>query len=217
MPFILLLLISLYSSTAPAGDESGELDDDFWEADTESVNEGDLEFLDTSPAKPVHHHINRIQINVDSLRNGWVGLNQCHHHLDPVPHLEIVYHPQRIRQIRLLMMENIGTGRVDDSTIVLRDVRKGASICLQAESQSLHPLGEDRYQLRNGPYMRKFLDGYYPMRLTLEVEYPAKLMELTALRPLPLANESIPKSGGKFYWDGWFQGKLFTEIDFNRL
>ncbi|MGD8911541.1 MAG: hypothetical protein PVJ68_02195 [Candidatus Thiodiazotropha sp.] len=54
-----------------------------------------------------------------------------------------------------------------------------AAICLQAETQSLHPTGQGGYQLRNGPYMRRFLDGYYPMLLTLQVDYPAELIRFT--------------------------------------
>ncbi|MES9836376.1 MAG: alpha/beta hydrolase [Candidatus Thiodiazotropha sp.] len=214
MRFVLSLLLSLLPCAASAEETSMAFDDDSWASDTEAVNEGELEFLDTPPAEPVHHHINRIQIGVDSLRDGWVDLHQCHRHLDPVPLLEIVYHPRRIRRIELLSMENIGSGQVEGSSIVLRDIQRHASICLQAESRSLHILGGDRYQLRNGPYMRKFLDGYYPMRLTLEVDYPADLLDYTALRPLPLDAGRPPPKQGNLYWDGWFQGRLYTEIEF---
>ncbi|MCU0934191.1 MAG: hypothetical protein MUE86_07100, partial [Thiobacillaceae bacterium] len=48
------------------------------------VNEGALRFLATPPARPVHHHQNKIVITRDSLSSGWVGLEQCHHHLDAV-------------------------------------------------------------------------------------------------------------------------------------
>ncbi|MES9993270.1 MAG: hypothetical protein ABW098_15070 [Candidatus Thiodiazotropha sp.] len=217
MHFALLLLLCLLLPAAPAEEESPEFDDDFWASDTASVNEGELEFLDPPPTEPVHHHINRIQIRMDSLRDGWVDLHQCHLDLDPVPHLEIVYHPQRIRQVKLLSMRNIGSAQVQGPTIVLKDIQQSASICLQAKSRSLHPMGEGLYQLRNGPYMRKFLDGYYPMRLTLEVDYPANLIEFTALRPLPLNRQPTPVNMGNLYWDGWFQGRLFTEIDFHTL
>ncbi|MEW8584875.1 MAG: alpha/beta hydrolase, partial [Candidatus Thiodiazotropha sp.] len=99
MHFTLLLLLTLLPCAASAEEESMAFDDDAFESDTEGVNEGELEILDSPPEEPVHHHINRIQIGEDSLRDGWVDLHQCHRHIDPVPLLEIVYHPQRIRHI----------------------------------------------------------------------------------------------------------------------
>jgi hypothetical protein len=71
-----------------------------------------------------------------------------------VPHLEIIYHPQRIRFIELLSTENIASNPIIGSKVELKDVRHGASICLSAETRSLHPMGKGGYQLRNGPYMR---------------------------------------------------------------
>jgi hypothetical protein len=37
-----------------------------------AVNEGPLHFLETPPAKAVHHHQNHIRIKPDSLASGWV-------------------------------------------------------------------------------------------------------------------------------------------------
>ncbi|MEW8027320.1 MAG: hypothetical protein AB2792_13645 [Candidatus Thiodiazotropha sp.] len=217
MPLILLLLLSLLPWVSTADEEPFDFPDEDLESLTEEVNEGELEFLLTPPAESVHHHINRIQIGEDSLHSGWVELHQCHKHLDAVPHLEIVYHPQRIRHIRLLRVENIGSSRVIGSRIELRDIGHGASLCLRAESQSLHRSGRSGYQLRNGPYMRRFLDGYYPMLLTLQVDYPAELIRFTAMRPLPVDSGHARLGDGRVYWNGWFQGKLFTEIDFQTL
>jgi hypothetical protein len=210
-----LLLLALLPCVAFAGDDLLAFPDEDLDERIDAVNEGELEFLDIPPQEPVHHHINRIQIRMNSLKDGWVELHQCHRHLDPVPHLEILYHPQRIRQIELLSSENIGSSQIIGSIIDLKDVRHGASICLRAQTRSLHPLGQGGYQLRNGPYMRRFLDGYYPMHLTLEVKYPAELMQLTALRPLPIDTGQAQLREGSLYWDGWFQGRLFTEIDFH--
>ncbi|MCU7941341.1 MAG: hypothetical protein KZQ87_01545 [Candidatus Thiodiazotropha sp. (ex Cardiolucina cf. quadrata)] len=217
MPLICLLLLYLLPWCATAEEEPFEFPDEDLESTIEAVNEGDLEFLLTPPAESVHHHINRIRISEGSLHDGWVELQQCHRHLDAVPHLEIVYHPKRIRHIKLLRAENIGTSRVIDSRIELRDVRHGASLCLQAESQSLHRSGPHSYQLRNGPYMRRFLDGYFPMQLTLQVDFPADKIRFIAMHPLPLDTGYARLRDDRIYWNGWFQGKLFTEIDFQRL
>jgi hypothetical protein len=217
MHLIMFLLIALLPCIASTGEETFDFPGENLDERIDALNVGDLEILDTPPQEPVHHHINRIRIRPDSLRDGWVELQQCHRYLDPVPRLEIVYHPERIRHIVLLTQENIGASRVVGPKIELKDVRHDASICLRAETHSLHPLGEGGYQLRNGPYMRRFLDGYFPMHLTLEVKYPAELIRFTALRPLPLDTGHARVDEGHLHWDGWFQGRLYTEIDFHRL
>jgi hypothetical protein len=217
MRLTLLLLLTLSPCAGFAAEESFNFPDEELDERIDAVNEGELEFLNTPPREPVHHHINRIQIRLDSLNDGWVELQQCHRHLDPVPQLEIIYHPQRIRHIELLSTENIGSSRVVGSTIELNDIQRDASICLRAETKSLHLLENGDYQLRNGPYMRRFLDGFFPMHLTLEVKYPSALMRFTALRPLSADTGHTRLHEGTLYWDGWFQGRLYTEIDFHTL
>ncbi|MCU7918082.1 MAG: hypothetical protein KZQ95_06945 [Candidatus Thiodiazotropha sp. (ex Epidulcina cf. delphinae)] len=212
----LSILLGL-SFMAAAAEEPPFFPEEDLEARTAAVSEGELSFLDTPPAKPVHHHENLIRITAASLEDGWVTLEQCHRHLDPVPLLEIVYHPRRIRNIQLLSSRNIGASRVMDAKVELRDIRQDAELCLQADSRSLHPMGDGAFQLRNGPYMRRFLDGYYPMRLTIAVHYPAAMIRFSALRPLPLDAERTSESKGVIRWDGWFQGRLFTELDFNLI
>jgi hypothetical protein len=62
--------------------------------------------------------------------------------------------------------------------------------------------------------MRRFLDGYYPMRVTLEIHYPAEALELRALRPMPAKAGGLQRQPGTIRWDGWFKGRLYTEFDF---
>ncbi|MCU7921139.1 MAG: hypothetical protein KZQ88_00375 [Candidatus Thiodiazotropha sp. (ex Dulcina madagascariensis)] len=202
---------------AAAAEEPPFFPEDDLEARIAEVSEGELEFLDTPPTRPVHHHKNLIRITAASLEDGWVTLEQCHRHLDPVPLVEIVYHPQRIRNIQVLSTRNIGASRVVDAKIELRDIRQDAELCLRADSRSLHSMGDGAFQLRNGPYMRRFLDGYYPMRLTIAVHYPAAMIRFSALRPLPVDAEQASETEGVVRWDGWFQGRLFTELDFNLI
>jgi hypothetical protein len=173
-----------------------------------------LEFLLRPPAEPVHHHYNRIRITTSSLQDGWVVLDQCHRHLDSVPKLEIVYNPQRIRNIRIVSRRNIGTVNLVGANLQLSDIQSAAEICLVADSKALHNLGNGAYQLRNGPYMRRFLDGYYPMRLSLEVNYLNSRLRLVGQRPLPTQPIEDTSNDGLFKWSGWFTGRLSTEIDF---
>ncbi|MCG8487641.1 MAG: alpha/beta hydrolase [Chromatiales bacterium] len=206
-------LLALMIATTSYGETLTD-EEDFWEEPQVEVNEGVLEFLSQPPEKPVHHHQNLIMITLSSLQNGWVELSQCHHHLDPVPRLEIVYNPQRIRDIRIVSSRNIGSAEVVGHKLDLSDVGRAAEICLIAQSRALHNLGGGVYQLRNGPYMRRFLDGYYPMQLSLEVRYPAASLQLNGQRPLPEEGVDQQSTEGRFKWGGWFTGKLSTQLDF---
>ena len=178
------------------------------------VNEGELIFLAVRPERPVHHHHNRILITTASMKDGWVTLHQCHFHPDPVGAIEIVYHRQRIRKLQILSTERINKSRGEGSSVQLSGIGPNATICIQAESQALIPLEKGGYRLKNGPFMRRFLDGYYPMHVTMEVRYPAGQLLLAGFRPSPGSSGRIEKSGGRIFWDGWFKGRLFTEFDF---
>jgi hypothetical protein len=192
----------------------------FPEADLEEriseVSEGELEFLATPPSKPVHHHENRIRILPESLESGWILLQQCHRHLDRVPLLEIVYHPDRIRNIRIRSSRNIDYSRVTDAGVELRGIRADALICLSAESRALHRLATGHFLLRNGPYMRRFLDGYYPLHLSMEIDYPAQLLLLQSVSPQTPGTPAYTREAGKLRWEAWFRGKLYTEFRFSR-
>ena len=202
------------TSASTASEETPPFTEEAWDEPPTEVNEGVLEFLTIAPPKPVHHHQNLIRIKPSSLQDGWVEMQQCHSHLDPVPRLEIVYHPQRIRNIRVVSYRNIGTARVEGPSLQLSDIGPAAEICLTADSRALHILDNGALQLRNGPYMRRFLDGYYPMRLSLEVHYPPSRLRFNGQRPLPEASTLNSPPEGVFKWSGWFTGRLSTEIDF---
>lgn len=202
------------ASAPSASGASSPLAEEAWDEPPVEVNEGVLEFLAAAPPKRVHHHQNLMRIKPSSLEDGWVDLEQCHRHLDPVPRLEIVYHPQRIRDIRIVSYRNIDTAGVEGPSLQLSDIGPAAEICLTAESRALHKLDNGAFQLRNGPYMRRFLDGYYPMRLSLEVHYPRSRLRFNGQRPLPVESTQHTPPDGLFKWSGWFTGKLSTEIDF---
>ena len=203
---------------AAAGRTPAAEPDPFPEADLEDrierVNEGQLRFLREPPPRPVHHHHNRITISEQSIGGGWVTLEQCHYHLDPVAAVEIVYHPQRIRGIHVLSSKGVDSSRVLGPSVQLSGVKRGASLCLQAESRALQTLGEGHYRLRNGPYMRRFLDGYYPMRVSLEVRYPPHRLSLIGFHPAPGASGQVLQETGRVVWEGWFEGRLYTDFDF---
>jgi len=178
-----------------------------------AVSEGELRFLPNPPDRPVHEHHNRIFILPESLQTGWVRLYQCHRHLDPVAAIEIVFPPGTVRQLELVSHGQVASARIDGHSVQLQGVAPGAEVCLRAETRALHRLADGRYELRNGPYMRRFLDGYYPMHVILDVRYPASL-RLETYSPVAQPGVSVTRSTQGFLLDAWFEGILTTRLQF---
>lgn len=194
-----------------------ELDAWFNGKSTEEVNEGELTFLTAPPDKPVHHHQNRIRITEDSLANGWTDLEQCHDNLDAVPRTQITFREGYIRNLRVLESRAIGEAWVEGPSVQLRDVHPGARLCLAAQTRALNNSGSGYFTLNNGPYMRKFLDGYYPMQVSLKLEYPARLLQIIDISPSEQEGFHISQKSGLVNIDTLFEGELRTQVQFERL
>jgi hypothetical protein len=80
----------------------------------------------------------------------------------------------------------------------------------------LRNTGNGYFNLLSGPYMRKFLDGYYPMRVSLEVAYPIHLLKLIDIAPPPQPGLTIEERPGGIRIDTVFEGELMTLIQFER-
>jgi hypothetical protein len=98
--------------------------------------------------------------------------------------------------------------------VQLRDVSPGARLCLRGESRALHDLGGGHYRLRNGPFMRRFLDGYYPMRVFLEIAYPSDRIRLAAHSPDSQEGFRVSEGPGTIGLEANFEGRLVTCFDF---
>jgi hypothetical protein len=215
IPFSLVVAL-LVAPPAIAADQEDPDPQETLEERIASVNEGTLHFLAEPPPRPVHHHANRIRILESSLADGWVRLEQCHEHLDPVPATQILFHPERIRDIRVLATEGIARAYVEGPSVQLEEIAQGARLCLSAQSRALHALPGGRYRLQNGPYMRRFLDGYYPMRVSLEIEYPPARLSLWGHEPDPQPGFRVSERPGRVSADAWFEGRLTTRFLFCR-
>lgn len=178
------------------------------------VNEGELHFLAQAPEAPVHHHQNRIVVTAKSLVDGWVRLAQCHSHLDAVPSLQITYGADRIRDIRVTRAENIGRAWVEGPTVQLENIARGATVCIEAESRALVQDGQGGFHLKNGPYMRRFLDGYYPMRVSMEVRFQASGLAFQDIEPATQPGFAVHVGEGEVGIDTLFEGRLNTLIRF---
>ena len=73
---------------------------------------------------------------------------------------------------------NIEQSWVEDNTVQLRNVQENARLCVQAWTRALKSNGDGSYSLRNGPFMRRFLDGYYPMRVSMQIDYASSGLQL---------------------------------------
>ena len=182
------------------------------------INEGKLQFLDPVKFNSVMHSQNNITISRDSLGTGWVRLNQCYRQLEPFPRVQIVYKYRNIRDLKILNYHKIASAKVQGKSVQLTGVKKGASICVKARIQSLQKTASG-YQLKNGPFRRKFFDGYFPLRVSVKVTFPVELIKLIRVTPASKPGEISPglrikKSRNQINLDATFEGVLNTRIDF---
>jgi len=184
------------------------------EADVSDVNEGELEFFATPPrGGPFHHHQNRLTITPESLGSGWVAFEQCHDHLDAVPRMEIAFREGRARSLKITRASGIGKAWVEAHSVQLEDIAHGAQLCLTGELRLITRLGNNRHMLQSGPYMRRFLDGYYPMKVSLGV-FPKGLSgTIELVDPKPQAGFTVAKVGDALHITALFAGRLLIELE----
>jgi len=193
--------------------------DDAWldaheEAQTATVNEGMLSFLEQPPAETVHAHHNRITLSRQSLHDGWAELYQCHTDLDAVPAAEVVFNAGRVRHLQVEQVTGIGRAWVEGVSVQLEDVTPGAKLCLSGETRVVVPQPDGGFLVRNGPFMRRFLDGFYPMHVTLEIELPPGDWALVRSQPLGQPGFEIVRHAHGLDVEAWFEGELRTEFHF---
>lgn len=189
--------------------------DDFEER-IEQVNEGELEFLPEPPEEKIHFHSNRLLINDISLETGWAKISQCHKNLDALDSVQITFSKDTTRKLEVISYSRITRAWVDKTNVELEGVQKGAELCLQLESRAVHLEGGNQIRVRNGPYMRKFLDGYYPMHVYLEVVYPCQLMRFVRTGNQPQPGFEVSSKACTITINTWFEGQLYTELLFER-
>lgn len=182
----------------------------------DDINEGELHFLTRPPQEAVHHHHKHVVITPESLKTGWIVNHQCHYNLDQVGAMEVVFTPGRVRALEIARAENIEKAWVEDGSVQLQNVGAHAVLCLSSQNRVLaHDAQTGLYTLTSGPYMRRFLDGYFPMRVSLILEYPATLMNLKHIAPAD-PGLKIVKLPGQVRIDGLFEGRLLLTLQFTR-
>jgi len=176
-----------------------------------AVNEGELQLLEAPPEPASHFHHTRLLVTEQSLHDGWVIMYQCHSDLDRVASTQIVYQQDRISNIRVVSSQNIGSARVEGHTVQMKDISPESKICISADRRALS-YEKGRYYLRLGPFIRRFLDGYYPMHVRVEVCYP-KFLRLVSSSPVKAHNYEKNNTAYADI-DIWVVGKLNIELVF---
>ncbi len=176
-----------------------------------NINEGKLHFLAKPPKKQVHHHHNTLIVHKNSLTDGWVKMQQCHQHLDRFPRAQIVYKKYKIKNLKLISSKNIEKAWVENYTVQLRNVKKGARICIEADTRALLKNKDGSFTLTNGPFMRRFLDGFFPMRVSMDLRFP-KTLKFVSISPPQQPGLRLNFNATGVHFDAWFEGKLYTHI-----
>jgi hypothetical protein len=210
---IIVICILVQAEACAVEAEDDELDwfDENTEASYSNINEGQLQFLEKPSKTPVHHHHNTLIVLQESIETGWVKLVQCHENLDEFPSAQIVYNKNKVRDIKLTTHQNIGKAWVQDSSIQLKDIKNNARLCIEAESRALWPQADGTFLMQNGPFMRRFLDGYFPMRVSMDIKLPASLTFIS-IEPVEQNGFRVVKGKQGIHFDAWFEGKLTTKI-----
>ncbi len=210
---VLIWLASVLFSARPQAQTPQLPDEEWlfsdWEQKTTEVNEGTLRVLSTPPSTALHRHLNRIRILPGSLRHGWVELSQCHENLDAVPDLQIQFRRGKTRYLRITETHGIEHARVQEDSVQLRNISRRSRLCLSLQTLALHRR-DTGYELVTGPYMRRFLDGYYPMFVSVQVDYPAELLQFRDAEPV--AFERLAQGGVALQL--WFEGELTLRLRF---
>jgi len=214
----LLFAIFAFFMVCVMGMKSAEVDE--WERwvndDSEeralAVNEGTLEFLSKPPKKPPHELQNHFVINAQSLKDGWVSLIQCHESLDKVPDAQILYHARRTRNLKILTSVGVEKAWVEKNSVQLKNVTDNARVCISAEVHSLYPNFDGTFSMRNGPFHRRFLDGYYPMHVTMDVKLPEGQLSYGAITPVEQAGFRVDHDSKSIKVDALFVGELNVEV-----
>jgi hypothetical protein len=180
------------------------------------VNEGQLIFLKTPPMKPTLHSINVFIIDDTSINEGWVKLSQCYENLDAVPIAEVVYQYHFIRKLKIKSTTNIQDARVSGQSVQLENIQKNARLCITAEVRNFYQNEDKTFSLVNGPYHRKFLDGYYPYHLSMDIKF-AKRLHFVNSSPKKQKGYMVKESPNRLNIDTWFEGKLNTEFRFRLI
>jgi pimeloyl-ACP methyl ester carboxylesterase len=182
----------------------------------QSVNSGELTFVEANKidTRFDYHMSNRIDFLPNSLTDGWLSLQQCHFNLDAVKALEIVYAADKTRKLTIVSQKHIGHAKVEGNSLQLTNIKGSAQICVSAQTRGLERISAQQWQLKRGPFMRRYLDGYYPMQVSLEVDWRQQPIQLSQSQPIAQKGVVIEQTNQQFKGIYQFEGKLHPQLTF---
>lgn len=209
----IFMLITVSLAAENALDEAWLEDDSEWRA--LQVNEGQLKFLEAEQLSTILHSDTQLWITDDSVRNGWVKMQQCYRHLDAVGRTDVVYAYTEMRNLEIIRSDKISQASIKHNLIELEDVEQGAELCVKSEVKILHCLSSNICSIKNGPYHRKFLDGYYPYHVSLRVNYPQHYLQFESSEPGGQKGFNVQAFSDRVEIESWFEGELMITLLFS--
>lgn len=180
------------------------------------ATEGQIKYLKERPDPNAYSYESRVKITAASLESGSVQIATCHYQLDPIRKVVIVFNPGRIQAIAVKSIDKMASAEVKNNQVVLTDVERGASICIDLQSKALDQVGAGQYRLNAGPLMRRYLDGYLPMAAKIRVDWPSNMLTVEKTAPSEKEGIRVVQGNDGVQLDMIFAGKMTAQIDLKK-
>jgi len=180
------------------------------------ATEGQIKYLKERPDPGAYSYESRVKITPASLESGSVQIATCHYQLDPIRKVVIVFNPNRIQAIAVKSIDKMASAEVKNNQVVLTDVERGASICIDLQSKALDQVAAGQYRLNAGPLMRRYLDGYLPMAAKIRVDWPANMLTVDKTTPSEKEGIQVVQGNDGVQLDMIFAGKMTAQIDLKK-
>jgi hypothetical protein len=180
------------------------------------ATEGQIKFLKERPDPGAYSYESRVKITAASLESGSVQIATCHYQLDPIRKVVIVFNPNRIQAIAVKSIDKMASAEVKNNQVVLTDVERGASICIDLQSKALDQVGAGQYRLNAGPLMRRYLDGYLPMAAKIRVDWPTNMLAVEKTTPSAKEGIQVVQGNDGVQLNMIFAGKMTAQIDLKK-
>lgn len=181
------------------------------------ATEGQIKYLKTRPDPNAYAYESRVIITPASLENGSVEIATCHRQLDPIRKVVIVFNVERIQAIAVKSLDKMTSAEVKNNQVVLTDVERGASICIDLKSRALDRVADGHYKLNAGPLMRRYFDGYLPMSAKLRIDWPADMLKVERTAPSVGDGIQVVEGNDGVQFDMIFAGKMTAQIYLKKL
>lgn len=204
---ILALSVSAISAVAAADGDLERLS---------NIADEDFSPIERTLDRPPFHHAKVLTVTEDSLVSGWVRNRQCHRHFSVTPSLEIVFPSGKIRNITVTDSDTVGSVEVRGHAVQLKGVNEHSALCIESENLLLQADPEGSYRITAGPFYYRFLDGYFPMEVDLEVRYPSSLLKVARVTPGDQRGVEVTRNHGVVKLRSRFEGTLWVHVFFRR-